>query len=703
MRCPSPRLIVLYAFIFNLLAGLLTYAATPQKPRFAYVANNQDGTVSVFEIDNAMLRARDYAYVAGSSPLSLALTPSQKFLYGGSNGSVGLLGFAVNAETGQLKALPNLPSTGGLIAVAVAPSGAFLVTVDGSSVQSFQINNQNGSLTSAGFASADSPWSLAFHPSGKYVYSSDVNNDEITALTLDPTTGALTPVAGSPFPTNSQNPIACAIDPAGHFLFVANANGANVSVFAIDASTGALTEVQGSPFQTGGGPDALAVSPNGQFLYAANSFDKTISAFAINSTTGSLTPVTGSPFSNGASGALGLTIDSSGTHLYSMDHDTNEVVTFGLNSSTGALTLEQTVRSRGAAISMAIVSGKTPATYLPKSVYVSNAVSNNISAYSITQSTGSLTPIAGSPFATGPFPWAIASDAAGRFLFTGNQGNLTVSSFTVNATTGGLTPAPGSPFPVGSQPTSVAVDNGAHYVYVSNNLDNTISGFSVSPAGALTSLPGFPISTAPYIDPLALTTDPRGKFLYVVAANSNDVLAYSIDAGSGSLTIVGPLATAGTFPNSVTVDPTGRYLVVSNSVSSNVDTYSIDGQSGFLTQVAVSSSTGLGNPYTIAADPSGKRAYVGNGRPSDIIGFGLNPKTGALKQLPTSPYSGVSAPYSLSFDLSGSFLYVANDSGNSVSGYSVNRTNGALTPVPGSPFPAGSGPTGVTVIDSIRP
>jgi 6-phosphogluconolactonase (cycloisomerase 2 family) len=702
MRSPSPRFIVLYAIIFNLLAGLLTYAATPQKPRFAYVANNQDGTVSVFEIDNTMLRARDYAYVAGSSPLSLALTPSEKFLYGGSNGSVGLLGFAVNAETGQLKALPNLPSTLGLLAVAVAPSGAFLVTVDGSSVQSFLINNQNGSLTSAGFASASSPWSLAFHPSGKYVYSSDVNNDEITALNLDPTTGALTPVAGSPFPTNSQNPFATAIDPAGHFLFVANVNGANVTVFSIDATTGALTEVKGSPFQTGGGPDALAVSPNGNFVYVADSFDKTISAFAINSTTGNLSAVAGSPFSNGASGALGLTIDPSGAHLYAMDHDTNEVVIFGVNSSTGALTLEQTVRSRGAAISMAIVSGKNPATYLPKSVYVSNAISNNISAYSITQSSGALTPIAGSPFATGPFPWAIASDAAGRFLFTGNEGNLTVSAFTVNATTGSLTPAPGSPFPVGSEPTSVAVDNGAHYVYVCNNLDNTISGFSVSPSGALTSLPGFPISTSPYTDPLTLTIDPRGKFLYVVAGTSNDVLAYSIDAGTGSLTIVGSLPT-GTFPNSVSVDPTGRYLLVSNALSSNVYSYSVDGALGSLTQVAVSSSSGLGNPYAVAADPSGKRAYVGNGRPSDIIGFGLNPKTGALKQLPTSPYSGVSAPYSLSFDLSGSFLYVANDSGTSVSGYSVNRTTGALTPAPGSPFAAGSGPTGVTVIDSVRP
>src|ERR1017187_10296068 len=349
MRSFVPRLIVFSALVVNLAACLPTYGETSQKPRFAYVANNQDGTVSVFEVDNAMLRARDYAYMAGSSPLSLSLTPSQKFLYVGGNGSTGLSGYAVNAETGGLTALSNLPFDFSVFQVAVVPSGEFLVTVDGSSVQSYWINNRTGGLYSAGFASASSPWSLAVCPSGQFVYAVDVNNDEITALTLDTNTGALNPFAGSPLPTNSQNPIACVTDPAGHFLFVANANGANVSVFAIDPVTGALTEVQGSPFPTGGGPEALVVSPNGQVLYVANSFDKTITAFAISSTTGSLTVVAGSPFSNGASGALGLTIDPSGKRLYSMDHDTNEVVTFGINSSTGALTLEQTVRSRGAA------------------------------------------------------------------------------------------------------------------------------------------------------------------------------------------------------------------------------------------------------------------------------------------------------------------------------------------------------------------
>ena len=210
----AKRLIVVCLFVFNFIPCPAAYGATAtQKPRFAYVANNQDGTVSTFEIDHAMLRARDYAYVAGSSPLSLALTPSQKFLYVGGNGSPSLVAYAVNTETGQLTALPATSFFGPLFQISIDPYGKFLVIADGSSLQSYKINRNTGVLTSAGFASASSPIALAIHPSGKFVYGIDVNNNEITALTLNPTTGALTPVAGSPFPTNSQNPFAAAIDP----------------------------------------------------------------------------------------------------------------------------------------------------------------------------------------------------------------------------------------------------------------------------------------------------------------------------------------------------------------------------------------------------------------------------------------------------------------------------------------------------------
>jgi 6-phosphogluconolactonase (cycloisomerase 2 family) len=357
MRSLTSRVVILVAVSLNQIAALPSFAQDPGKqPRFAYVANNQAGTISVFQVDHGFLRARSHAYTAGSSPLSLALTPSQKFLYAAGNGTPALEGYAVNAVSGQLTALPPAPFTGPLFQLAVQPSGGFLVTVDGSSIQSYRIS-PSGALLTAGFAAGSSPTSLAIHPSGKFVYAVDVNNDEITALSLNSSTGALTPITGSPFPTNSQNPWAAAIDPAGHFLFVPNGNGANVSVFAIDATTGALTQLSGSPFPTGEIPDAVAVSPSGQFLYVGNGVDRTISAFSIDSASGYLTAVSGSPFAAGASGPLGLTIDAPGLTLYSMDHDSHEVAVSTIDPSTGALTLKGSVRSGGPDISMVILNG----------------------------------------------------------------------------------------------------------------------------------------------------------------------------------------------------------------------------------------------------------------------------------------------------------------------------------------------------------
>ncbi|MGA8429090.1 MAG: beta-propeller fold lactonase family protein [Candidatus Sulfotelmatobacter sp.] len=702
MRSVTPSLVIFCVFVFNCFVLPSAQGATAAaKPRFVYVANNQDGSVSVFEVDNFMLRARDYVYESGSSPLSVALTPSQKFLYVGGNGSPGLSCYGVNAESGQLTFLSSASSVTSLFQLQVDPSGKFLLLVDGNAVQSYRINNETGALSLAGFASGGSPTALVIHPSGKFVYGISEQKNAIIAFHLNSTTGALTKIAGSPFLTHSQNPWAATIDPNGNYLFVPNANGANVSVFAIDSGTGAVTQVPGSPFSAGAVPYTAVVAPSGKFLYVGNAYDRTISTYAINPASGGLTPVSGSPFSTGLSGPLGLSIDPTGSVLYSMDHDSEEVVIFSISGLTGSLTLENTVRSRGAAISMAIVSGTTSATYLPKSVYVANAGSNNISAFSIAEMSGVLSPITGSPFAAGALPNATSSDTYGRFLFVSNGGDSTVSAFIVNAVSGALTAVSGSPFVSGRQPTSVVVDSGAHFVYATNNLDNTISGFSISTSGMLTALDGFPISTAPLMGPIALAIDPRGKLLYVVNADSNSVTSYSIDAGNGSLTNMGFQST-GSSPNSLTVDPTGRYVLVSDSGSSDVYVYAIDGPTGALTQAAVSPSSGLDSPSTVAADPSGKRAYVGNGNPSDLVGYWLNTSTGVLKQLPNSPFVGVTGPFSLSFDLSGGFLFVANNSGNTVSGYAVNRTNGALSAVPGTPFSAGSVPTAATVVDSVR-
>ena len=59
-----------------------------------------------------------------------------------------------------------------------------------------------------------------------------------------------------------------------------------VSAYAIDAATGALMPLAGSPFASGMEPIAVTVSPNGRFAYAANYVSHNLSAFNIDAGTG---------------------------------------------------------------------------------------------------------------------------------------------------------------------------------------------------------------------------------------------------------------------------------------------------------------------------------------------------------------------------------------------------------------------------------
>jgi 6-phosphogluconolactonase len=709
MQTKCRRLLFLCLLLVNLVeTGAFVFGGTlPAKPRFVYVANNQDGTVSTFLVDGTMLRARGYVSLgANSSAISLTVTPSQKFLYVGTNSSLGIAAFAVNAATGELAPVAGSPfGSGSLFQLIAHPTANLLLVATGSAVETYLLDPSSGALTLSGFAGGYSPTALAIHAAGNLVYATNVNSASISGFKLDTTTGSLTPVAGSPFPASHDNPFAAAIDPAGKFLFVPNVNGRNVSVFAIDAVTGSLAQVPGSPFGTGGGPWAEAVSHDGKYLYISNSYDKTISVYAINGTSGALTQISGSPYSTGTSGALGLTLDPTGHYLYAADHDSDEVATFNVNQTSGALAAKHTVRSRGPAIATVVVSGAQVAGYTPAFTYATNATSNDISAYSIAPATGVLMPVPGGPFPAGGFPYGIASDVEGHFVFASNNSGGSVSTFTINSATGALSAAPGSPFAAGSQPYAVAVDSGAHFVYVTNNTDSTISGYAVSTSGALTPIPGSPFLSAG-LDPLGVAVDPRGKFLYVADAMANSVSAYQIDASSGVLTSVGS-APAGSFPDSVSIDPTGNFLFATNSSqTSSISVYAIDGVTGLLSPTFMSMGWGVSYPYFVAADPSGRRLFVGNGSPSEILGFGLNRSTGKLRPLAGFPVTGVYAPYSLSFDLSGAFLYVVNAQGpapgDSVSGFIVNKSSGALTAVPGSPFEAGQGPTSVTVVDKVR-
>ena len=102
---------------------------------------------------------------------------------------------------------------------------------------------------------------MAVDATGKFAYVANEMSNNVSGYTINPTTGALTAISGSPFPLfPGIRPFSVTADPTGKFVYVANFNSDNVSGFAIDPSTGALTAISGSPFAAGDGPRFVAVA-----------------------------------------------------------------------------------------------------------------------------------------------------------------------------------------------------------------------------------------------------------------------------------------------------------------------------------------------------------------------------------------------------------------------------------------------------------
>ena len=73
----------------------------------------------------------------------------------------------------------------------------------------------------------------------------------------------------------------------------------NISAYTIDQTTGALTAVAGRPFSAGTSPYVIVVIPWLPSSMWRIPLDNTVSAYTIDTTTGALNSISGSPFANG--------------------------------------------------------------------------------------------------------------------------------------------------------------------------------------------------------------------------------------------------------------------------------------------------------------------------------------------------------------------------------------------------------------------
>ena len=382
------------------------------------------------------------------------------------------------------------------------------------------------------------------HAQGNFVYTNnDSTPNSVTAFSVA-TNGVLSQVTGSPFATGgagfgggffaANRATTCIL---AKRLYVSNGGSDDVTGFNINPTTGALTLVPGSPFATGGtgGGEgiSLACTPDGKFVIAANALSSNISVFSV-AANGALTPILGSPFACGFF-PDGIKVSSDGRFLAVAlpSEGAGSVQMFSISSS-GALALVGTFADGGTGTATGVDINSTSELAF---VAESNNTSTIVDVFGIS-STGSLAPISGSPFefASGVNSNVPLLSSNERFLFVsnqftppGNQGSITVLNVAAN---GSLSLVAGSPFanPGGFFPSGMATNSTGTLLYAGNSNDS-VSVFSIAANGTLTPAPGSPFSTGASGFSVSLAAFPPKQNVLCLGMSGGNVLRINTSTG----------------------------------------------------------------------------------------------------------------------------------------------------------------------------
>ena len=275
-------------------------------------------------------------YPAGNSPSSVVVHPSGHFAYVSNQGDDNIELFKIDGTIGSLLEVPPRVSTAHApTSLTMDTPGSFLFALNqiSGSISAFSINSASGTLSPVAgspFPVFRDPVSLALTPSGKFLYVVNANLSAVFAYTV--TSGVVQPVAGLPVQVGAS-PFAIAIDPGEKFVYVANLADNTLSVLSINPTTGALTPL--SAYVTGTRPTSIAVL--GQYVYVVNQTASTITVFSVDSSTGILTQTKNSPFTAGNTPTF-AEIDPNGKFLYTGSQGGTSISAESIDPTTGDLT-----------------------------------------------------------------------------------------------------------------------------------------------------------------------------------------------------------------------------------------------------------------------------------------------------------------------------------------------------------------------------
>jgi YVTN family beta-propeller protein len=575
--------------------------ATDPAGKYLYLAGRNSNNVGAMVIDartGALTSVTGAPFPGGSLPRSVAMDPSGRFVYLTNINDDNVSGYRVDAATGALTSLPGSPFPAGDAPqfIQVHPNGkfAYLTNWNSRNIWTYRVAG-DGALRRERELQLDAavfPFGLSFDHGGRHMYVSNWFGG-VFGFNVSANDGALSPIAGSPFPAKGNVPTSLWMAPAGRFAYVTNYSSHDITPYTVDDASGALTV--GETFWARPGPRALAfvagdrpVEFEPQSVYVANSADNTLTAYRVNAT---------------------------------------GVPTATATAPTGA-------DPRAVAVDP-----------LGRFVYVANG-SGTISVYRFDPAVGAPKEIAGSPFKSQPNPVALTVDANGRFVYVASAGGKNMSVHAIDARTGGLRELTSAdlgyvelPRLAGTDPRSVVLHPTERFAYVLDSAADKIFVFSYYGQDPLV-VDLNPQTTFVEVakNPTALAADPRGKFLYVTHGSINALGIYALNVFTGEIQAVpGSPFAAGASPSAVAVHPNGQFVYVANKGSGDITIFRADTEQGRFNRIGqVKAGTA---PVAISVEGSGRYAYVANEQSDSMTVYTID-AGGGLKESKTISTGG---------------------------------------------------------------
>jgi len=233
--------------------------------------------------------------------VDLVLDAAHGFMYASDFDTGTIHVYSADLNTGALNEINGSPFSSPLTSgnggpIALSPEGNFLFYSDATGhIVTFSI--LNGVLTPGATVTQDmnQPVQFAVDPAGKFLYAanlSDPSGGEFSVFSVDPNSGALASVVGSPFTfQDNSEPFGIVVHPSGNYIFSSLSNASGIESLTVDRSTGALALAPNSPASIGFFPRYVALSPSGSFLYVSTMGTGSVYAYSVNSSTGALTQV----------------------------------------------------------------------------------------------------------------------------------------------------------------------------------------------------------------------------------------------------------------------------------------------------------------------------------------------------------------------------------------------------------------------------